>query len=444
MHSPQHNPSLALFVAALAVFGFVKPHSGLAYSGTDPVPVDDGKERACIDARYDRISLMLARLVVNKPKLEWAEKWIAHPSGTDVLIDTAINYQQGGINKDVTTPIALPIKMQGNESGAIALPVRYRLVTQLKLQTNTPPWQGIPTAYKVLAADIRFSFLDMSRPTLAATIVKRIADSSKEAPIGPGAYEGVKYFSSLVNGIVDDVVKESQSGDPTIHDGATTFEFRDTGDCGRTGATSGPYALITAPTDPTDHEQLSLDQLNNFCFYTEAQTDSVMYMPKPPSSTCPPLKQAGATKKLVNPHYVFLLDAERDYTGNPATNSKAGIKRERRPRPRADAEQLALKRLASAHAGFLDHLEDTKDEPDQISLVYRRQSVDSVLQHGYVMDYAGERKIDLPSGTLLAEKIPSDDRVSVVKVAKDSAEYSSALVAAERCLAFQIPSDQCS
>lgn len=476
----QHR--IALLIASFSV-GLLRAHSALAYGGTDPVVVDDGMPRRCIDTRYDRVSVMLARLVVAKPapKSWWDPRgWLGDAPKIDAIIETEISFRRSGSpDTPVSIPMAFPVNIKPYRAGVIALPVRFRLVTDLPLQDSTawaafpvtpsylypgtvpsePGWKSAfaPERSHVVAIDFKFSFFDMSGSTLAARIIKRLAESSKEAPIGPESYGAVSYAGSLISGIVDDVVASSGNDDPASHEGAISFQFDKNGDCGRIGATSGPYALISEPTEQSDHEQLLLNKLHDYCFYADPDTKALTYAAKPLGSIlCPPLSGAGVTKEVVNRHYLFLLDAQRANAGGlagpqPQPTFAPGSP-EKTPLGANDqrTETLVLKRLAYAHEEPGDNLRRTEEDPTAVTMAYEPslQNYPSIAFTPKTFTFAFTPKTftysqAFDSSPLRSGSYHPETHESIVKIQKDSPEYKAELLAAERCVSFQIPLDQC-
>jgi hypothetical protein len=309
MHTPRRElwsprSSVVRFsaVAASTLFFGAPVSHAIEMDGGLTIRLADGAGGGeCINASKDAVSLHLRRMIVSK-----REGFFSEDTQIAVVLETRLQGRDASENE--TTIVQYPRAFRTNVSnygkGLVSVPAEIRILTRYPLSQP-----GIDT----LGIDLDFELIRKKGKGSFGVAIEHLADVSQGLVPPANPYgKAFGYFANYAMGLVDASIADKNVVDSSVKEGrlALTLSGDDicTGDEERTGT----IVVIKAFQGGEPGEAVDIAKPDAYCWKAKYQPNfSVEFAAMPPGGC----QLATTYKSLVNPHYMFILNASRENRG---------------------------------------------------------------------------------------------------------------------------------
>ena len=275
--------------------------------GIERVVLDDGRQRHCIDANEDRISVWLDRLVVDKSK-----SWLKEDTTVDIVVDGRM--QKRDTNEQITSASS-PVKFTANISeyaaGTVVVPSQIRFLSRFKLGRGN---------HITDLLELDFSFINRTDPTALSRVVSSLPDAAQGLPLPPTPYTEVfQQATETIGKMLGSFLTDEDNADDVSREGRISMEFNDTGLCGRNGTFAGSYLYIKFGEEigSVAGTKLAISDIGKYCYFVQQGISAVYISRKNNSGVCS--YQAGQYSRLTNPHFVMRIAIASQVTNQRET-----------------------------------------------------------------------------------------------------------------------------
>ena len=287
--------------------------------GIERVVLDDGLPRHCINAKEDRVSISLDRLVVNKSK-----NWIKEDSAVDIIVDGRM--QKRGEDEQITSaesPVVFRANIAEYTKGTLVIPSTIRFISRFKLGR---------TDHVTDLIELDFSFVKRSDSTLLSKVLSSLPDAADGLPLPPTPYTEVfRQATQTIGNIMETLLADGENSDDVSREGRISMEFNTTGQCGRNGTFAGSYLYIKF-SDANSNKKgvLDISNIGKYCYFSTKGVSTVYFSKKDGSGVCS--YEGESSSRLSNPHFVIRIaianqiDSKRETVESPMSLEFANTK----------------------------------------------------------------------------------------------------------------------
>lgn len=274
-----------------------------ASGGIEPVLVEDGLPRSCIDTKSGKFSLHIMRLVTEKKSALFSEdKEVA------VSVTATINppSQSGLVGTTISKLEKFKVSPYG--SGTVAVPVRMPIFSNLEISSETSAISNI---------EFKFNIYAISKPTMFTRIITSLIQESKKISLPQNPYvQSFQQLTSVFDAILNTVVTEADD-ELRQNLGSDTYQFSEGEDCMGFYAQAGSKVFISGVKNPTQN-QISLTDIDKYCFIADKSLgDRIVYFYERKNSRELCSKSHRPVKKLENPHIMVAVIASKSSSSVP-------------------------------------------------------------------------------------------------------------------------------
>lgn len=284
-----------IFIGTMLVIAQVSYGDNSA-QGYEEIIVDDAEDRQCINAKKDRVSVSIDRLVVFKDA-----RWFTADNAVDIVLDVGIDGRdESYLFYSYSVPIRYRAGIDDYDKGTVSIPISIALMTDYPLSRD---------GYVVHRFHIEFAFINSSDPTLLSHVFSKLPEATKGIQaLGSPYVAAAGQLSEILGNVVDAIISDAESKGTANIDGNMDLVFFKT-ECQRKAAYSGTYLYLRS-YNSSEEGAVAFQDLHRYCYLKYPDADAIYITRRKADGDC--TYSYDQRIRLLNPHFTITVSITSD------------------------------------------------------------------------------------------------------------------------------------